>query len=135
MSYDLTHVTKYLFKDKEEYKKLSNEDKEKYFFIENRNLARAFPRQAQFLNNKIMDKSSCMDVWFNFFIKKRTINIPDWYRYKTQTNKKEKSILKSEEVEYLIDVYDLSTFDIEYLERNHLDELKDEIKKYKKFNK
>ena len=57
--YDLTHISKMLFENKEEYKKLSDKDKSDFFFIINRKCARVFPQHSQFVNrHKDMDKAS-----------------------------------------------------------------------------
>lgn len=132
--YELKHITDFIFKDKSRYKELSDKDKETFFFIINRKFARKYPKQAQFLNNKTMNKASALDIWYYFFIKQRTINVPQWWWFKQESHK-EKSILKKEEKEYISKIYDLSDNDIHFLEVNFPEELLEEVKKYKKFNK
>jgi len=134
MTYDLKHITNFIFTNKSGYDKLSSEDKETFFFIINRKFARNFPKHAKFLNKKSIDKSVSMDIWYYFFIKKRTNGIPDWFWFK-QKNKKEKSILKPEEVDFFLEYYDISERELLFLEQNYPNELKDEIKIFKKFNK
>lgn len=134
MSYDLKHITDFIFTNKSEYKNLSPEDKEKFFFIINRKFARMFPKQAKFLNSKSIDKSVALDIWYLFFFKKRTIGIPDWYWFKQKTSKI-KSILKSEEVDFFLDFYDITELELDFIEKNYPDELKEEVKIFKKFNK
>lgn len=133
--YDLKHVVDYIFKEKHNYKNLSDEDKEKFFFIINRKFARKYPKHAQFFNQKGFDRASALDIWYNFFIKERTLNIPDWYWFKINSTKKDKSILNKEEVEYFMNIYDITENDLYYIEKNYIDDLKNEIKKFKKFNK
>ena len=133
--YELKHVVDYIFKDKQNYKNLSDEDKEKFFFIVNRKFARKYPKHAQFFNQKGFDKASALDIWYNFFIKERTLNVPEWYWFKQISSKKEKSFLSKEESEYLLKIYNISENDLYYIEKNYTDELKDEVKKFKKFNK
>lgn len=132
--YELKHVVDFIFKDKHRYKDLSDKDKETFFFIINRKFARKFPKQAQFLNKKSIDKASAMDIWYMFFYKQRTINVPQWWWFKQESHK-EKSLLKNEEKDYISKLYNLSENDIYFLEKNFPDELLEEIKKYKKFNK
>lgn len=134
MQYDLRHIGDFIFKQKERYKDLSDEDKEKFFFIMNRKFARRYPKHAQFFNNKTMDKSSALDVWYHFFIKQRTMDIPSWYWFKL-SNKKEKSILKKDEEEFFLEFYDLRREDLGFLIDFYPDELKEEVKKFRKFNK
>ncbi len=134
MQYDLRHIGDFIFKQKDKYKDLSDEDKEKFFFIMNRKFARRFPKHAQFFNDKGMNKSSALDVWYHFFIKQRTTGIPSWYWFKL-SGKKEKSILKKEEEEFFLEYYDLRHEDLNFLINFYPDELKEEVKKFKKFNK
>ena len=134
MQYDLRHIGDFIFKYKDKYKDLSDEDKEKFFFIMNRKFARRYPKHAQFFNYKNMDKSSALDVWYHFFIKQRTMDIPSWYWFKL-SGKKEKSILKKEEVEFFLEFYDLKRDDLNFLIEHHSEELTDEVKKFRKFNK
>lgn len=134
MQHDIRHIGDYIFRDKDKYKNLSHEDKEKFFFIMNRKFARQYPKQAQFFNNKIMDKSGALDIWYNFFIKKKINNIPQWYWFKI-TTKKEKSIIKKEEEEFFLEYFDLKKRDLDFIIKFYPDELKSEIKKFKKFNK
>ena len=130
--YDFTHIVDFIFKKKEEYRKLSDEDKEKNFFIINRKFARGFPTHAQFFNNKSIDKSSALDVWYQFFIKKRTTDIPSWYWFK-QANKKEKSLITKDDVQFLMKFYDIKERDINFLLEYYPEEVLEEVKKYHKF--
>jgi len=133
--YEMKHVVDFILKDKSNFKNLSDEDKEKFFFIVNRKFARKYPKHAEFFNVKGIDKASAIDIWYSFFIKERTTNIPDWYWFKQAPSKKQKSSLKSDEIEYIMDIYDITEDDVYYIEKNNPDDLKLEILKYKKFNK
>ena len=64
--YDLKHVVDFIFKDKENYEKLSDKDKEDMFFIINRKFSRGLPQHSFFFNKKHIDKSSAMDMWYYF---------------------------------------------------------------------
>ena len=130
--YDFTHIVDMVFKKKNEYKKLSDEDKEKNFFIINRKLARGFPTHAQFFNNKSIDKSNALDVWYQFFIKKRTTDIPSWYWFK-QTTKREKSIISKDDVQFLMNFYDIEERDVDFLIKYYPEDVLEEVKKYHKF--
>jgi len=135
--YDLKHITDFIFKNKDEYKKLSDEDKKKFFFIINRKFARQYPYHAQVFNKKGINESSAMDIWYYFFIKKRVINTPKWYWFKLSGINKNKSNdkYKKDEIDFIKKYYDLDDKSIEYLIKNHSIEMDDEIKKYRKFNK
>lgn len=134
MPYDLKHITDFIFINKSEYENLSHEDKEKFFFIINRKFARKFPKHAKFLNKKSIDKSIALDIWYYFFVKQRINGIPEWYWFKQKTNK-EKTFLKPEETDFFINFYDITEKDINFIEKNYPDELKEEVKIFKKFNK
>lgn len=133
---ELKHVVDFIFIYKDNYKKLSDEDKKKFFFIINRKFARQFPYHAQFFNKKSMDESSALDLWYYFFIKKRIFGTPKWYWFKLSTTKKKKQTkYKIEEIDFLKNFYDIKDDDIEYLIKYHPNEIEEEIKKYRKFNK
>lgn len=134
MVYNMKHIGDFIFKYKDEYKKLTNIDKENFFFIMNRKFARKYPKQAQFLNNKVMDKSSSMDIWFDFFIKNKIFDYPSWYWFKL-SKKKNKKEIKTEDEEIIKNFYNLTEDDIEFLLLHYPDELNEEIKKFKKFKK
>jgi len=134
MQYDIRHIGDFIFKQKDQYKNLSDEDKEKFFFIMNRKFARRYPKHAHFFNSKNIDKSSALDVWYHFFIKQRTTDIPNWYWFKL-SNKKEKSILKKDEEEFFLEFYDLKREDLNFLIEHYSEELTNEVQKFRKFNK
>lgn len=138
--YDFTHVVNYLFKTREKYDDIPDDDKIRNFFIVNRSFAREFPAHAQFFNKKESDKASAMDIWYSFVHKKRYNNIPKWWSWgksKTKGKKTESfsSIIKKDEIKYLCDFYDITEEDVKYLLINHKDAVKEEIKKLRRFNK
>jgi len=60
-------VTNALFKDRALWPHVTRQQKEEFFFIVNRLLARRFPAQAAALNSRHADKAAAMDAWFAFF--------------------------------------------------------------------
>ena len=130
--YDFTHIVDFIFKKKEDYNKLSNEDKEKNFFIINRKFARGFPNHAQYFNTKGIDKASALDVWYQFFIKKGSKGIPSWY-WVPKKESKNKSIVTKDDVQFLMNFYDLKEKDVIFLVEHYPEETIEEIKKYHKF--
>ena len=134
--YDIKHIVDFIFKNKDDYKKLSDEDKKKFFFIINRKLARLYPYHAQYVNKKGINEASALDIWYYFFIKKRVMGTPKWYWFKLSSTKKEKQTkYKIDEINFLKEFYDIKDEDIEYLIKYHPSEIEEEIKKYRKFNK
>lgn len=134
MSIDFISLGNIIFKDKDKYQFITNEDKEKNFFILNRKFAYKDIKKAQFFNNKNIDKSSSLDIWFSLF--NNTTNIPSWY-WQTKANKttKAKPKFKKDEVDDIIERYDLSDKDIDFLILYYEEEMKETIKRLKKFQK
>lgn len=133
--YDFTHIVDFIFKNKSEYHKLSDDDKNKFFFIINRKFSRAFPQHSQFVNKKDMDKASALDIWYYFFIKKRIQGVPGWYWGKKKEPVVKLHNYKKNEIEFLVKFYDITESDIDYLVKYHPDKVEEEVKKYRKFNK
>lgn len=133
--YDFTHVADFIFGKKQGYEKLSNDDKENTFFIINRKFARGFPSHAQFFNNKSIDKSNAVDLWYHFFLKKNSKGTPSWYWAPKKKTTKEKSIATKKEIEFLIDFYDIKENDIDFLIKYYPEDVIDNLKKYRKFEK
>lgn len=132
--FDFTQVVRFIFKDKHNYSKLTDKDKETFFFIVNRRFSRMYPKHAQFFNNKEFDRASSMDIWNYFFIKKGIIGQPSWFQFK-QPKTKGKSSIKKDEIEYLMEFYDIKENDVEFLIKHHPDDVKEELKKIRKFKK
>jgi hypothetical protein len=55
---------------------LSDEDKEKFFFIFNRYFSKKYTKKSQLLNNKNVDKSISLDLWYYFMLDKP---YPNWF--------------------------------------------------------
>lgn len=90
MAADLKQVTEYVFgKDQKLYDSLSDEDKEKNFFIFNRMCSRLYPEIANAMNKKNIDKPAALDFWRNFFFSRTRPPRGFWGR-------KKKSKFKSE---------------------------------------
>lgn len=134
--YELKHVVDFIFKNKEDYHKLSDKDKEDMFFIVNRKFARALPQHSFFFNKKDIDKASAMDLWYYYFIKKRVQGVPTWYwGKKLEPIKKNNIPYSKNEIDFLTKFYDITLEDIEYLVKYHPNEVEEEVKKFRKFNK
>ena len=86
---DFITLSNIIFKDKEKFKFVSDEEKETNFFMLNRKYAFKYLKQAQFFNNKNIDRASAIDVWYQIFYK-TTNGTPAWW-WKTKANPKEKS--------------------------------------------
>ena len=132
--YDWMHAVDFIFKKKDDYKNLSDEEKEKFFFIINRKFARGYPTHAQFFNNRNIDKPSALDIWYHFFIKKRVQGMPTWY-WTPKKEAKGKSIATKDDIEFLMSYYDIKERDVHFLIEHYPEDVIEELKKYHKFEK
>ena len=127
---EIIDVANALFTNKEKWKDITSEDKEKFFFIFNRYFAKKYPDKAQLLNLKTIDKVSSFDLWYNFMLDKP---YPKWFWSKSE--KQEKSQFSEADYKLLINRLKLKESDIDYLIENHLDLIKEELKYYKELEK
>lgn len=130
---DFITLANIIFKDKDKYKFVSDEEKENNFFVLNRKFAFKYLKQAQFFNNKNIDKSSSLDVWYQIFYK-TTNGTPKWWWQTKQNNSKPKSEFNNKDLKLIKDYYELKNKDIEFLIQFYSDKLREEIKRIKKFN-
>jgi len=130
---DFKVVADYMFKSKSLYHKLSDEDKFNAFFKINQKIACAFPKRANSLNHKSADRSTSIDIWNIYFMKKE-FSIPSWYWVKVEKNttivkdytKREVEIFKKYNEE-------INPRDIDFVLKHFKDEVKQEIKFLSKF--
>ena len=130
---DFITLSGIIFKNKDKYKFVSDEDKENNFFILNRKFAFKYLKQAQFFNNKNIDKSSAMDIWYKVFYK-TTNGIPQWWWNTVKKQEKEKPEFNKSDLKLIKDYYDLTERDINFLIIYQKDNLKENIKRIKKFD-
>lgn len=128
---DFISLSNIIFKDKDKYKYVSDEEKETNFFILNRKFAIKYLKQAQFFNNKNINKASAIDIWYQIF--KNTINTPQWW-WKTKVSKKEKPDFSKDDIKLLKEYHNITDNDIDFLIKYEKEKLKLELKRIKKFN-
>lgn len=131
---DFITLSNIIFKDKDKYKYVTDEEKENNFFMLNRKFSIKFLKQAQFFNNKNVNKSSAIDVWYQVFYK-TTNGTPSWWWLTKQTKINPKSDFVNSDLKLIKEYYDLNDTDIKFLIANFKDKLKDDIKRIKKFDK
>jgi len=112
-------ITNCLFKDKEKWQWVTDEQKELFFFPINRLLSKRYPHHAQLINRKTTNKAAALDNWFHFFLNKP---YPSWMWSKSEKTKKE------EDLEVLTKEYDINPKDIEFLSKINPEALKEELK-------
>lgn len=132
---DFITLANIIFKDKDKYKYVSDEEKETNFFMLNRKFAIKYLKQAQFFNNKNIDKASSIDIWYQIFYK-TTNGTPQWW-WQTKQNKspKIKSEFNNNDLKLIKEYYELSDNDIKFLINYYSDNLKEDIKRLKKFQR
>ena len=130
---DFISLANIIFKDKDKYKYVSDEEKESNFFMLNRKYAIKYLKQAQFFNNKNVDKPSAIDIWYQVFYK-TTNGTPQWW-WKTKQAAKEKSEFINADIKLVKEYYDITDNDIKFLIKYYNEKLKEDIKRLKKFNK
>jgi len=130
---DFITLANIIFKDKNKYSYVTDEDKENNFFMLNRKFAMKYLKQAQFFNNKNIDKPSAIDIWYQIFYK-TTNGTPDWW-WKTKQTIKQKSDISKNDLKLVKDFYNLKDKDIDFLIQYENEKLKEDIKRLKKFKK
>lgn len=126
---DFKGIIDCIFINKNKYWEISDEDKEKNFFIINRKFSRNHPKVAQLFNDKNVDKSSALDRWFYFFENQN--RIPQWY----WGNKENRSAKKEKVFGFeLIERENLKENDVLFLNKFYKEELNKEIKKIKRYD-
>ena len=117
-----------MFVKKGSWNSISAEDKDSMFFIFNRYMSKKYPVQAQYFNDKSIDKAMAMDVWFMFL--KSEVRVPHWF-WKGPTKRKAPPIKDWKLVQ---DFYEFNLEDIYFMCEIFPTEFKEEIKRIKKIN-
>jgi len=124
---ELIDIANAMFRNKKDWVNISIEDKEKYFFIFNRYFSKKYPTKSQLLNNKNIDKSSSLDLWYYFMIDKP---YPNWFWSKS--GKSNKSSLDKKDFELLMIKLQLNKEeDLIYLLDKYPNFIEEELKFYK----
>jgi len=130
---DFITLANIIFKDKEKYKFVTDDEKKDAFFVLNRKFAYKDLRKAQFFNNKNINKSSSLDIWNQFFYGS-TNGTPDWWwKTKNPSKNKIKSEFSNNDITLIKDYYEIKNNDIQFLIKYYSQDLKDDIKRLKKF--
>ena len=128
---DFITLANIIFKDKNKYKFVSDEEKESNFFKLNRKFAFKYIKQAQFFNNKNVDKPSALDIWYQIFYK-TTNGTPKWW-WQTKQPIKSKSEFNPKELKLIKNYYNINDNDVDFLIKFYNENLKNDILRLKKF--
>jgi hypothetical protein len=140
-----------IFVNKHKYSELTDDDKINSFFIINRKFAIKYPKIAQFLNDKSVDKSMAMDLWFDVFKNQKTIpkeflndnkhiddksseqkGIPGWY-WGTKSKKDTPKAKKDKDYEKIATRYGLKDEEMRFLIEFFKKDLDKDLKQIKMF--
>jgi len=127
---NLLAVTNCMFKNREHWKFVTDEQKIKYFFIINRLLSKKYPEISQLLNQKNINQVLGLDLIFEFMKSKP---YPSWIWSKNDKSKN--SINFNEDFEILQKSLELKSEEILFLMNNYAEECKEEIQYLKNLNK
>lgn len=128
---ELIDIANAFFKNKNDWKSISSEDKDKFSFIFNRYFSKKYPQYSILLNSKNQDKSVILDMWFELLKNERTY--PSWFWSKS---KKEVSTIDDKDIKLLMSKIKLDKeSDLLYLMDKYPDLIKQELDFYKKSGK
>ena len=125
----LLAITNAMLKDKKNWIWVSDDQKNEFFFIINRLLAKRFPEKAQLLNLKSIDKVAGLNLWFHFMKDKP---YPNWIWSKSE---KEKGPIADGDYKLLLQNLKIKDIDLDYLIEYHFDFVKEELNYFKKLEK
>ena len=117
-------ISKCMFQERKNWKFVTDEQKELFFFIINRYMSKKYPYLAQLLNDKTTDKVSGMDLWFHFMEGKP---YPKWFWSKSEKSKDD-SIFSEKEINSLLNKFNIKREELDLLIEYHLDDVKEELK-------
>lgn len=127
---ELIDIANALFTNKEDWKKITESDKEKFFFIFNRYFSKKYPDKAQLLNHKNIDKVTSFDLWFYFMIDKP---YPKWFWSKGE--KEQKREISESDYKSLLYHLKVKDLDLDYLVQQHPEFIAEELKYLKDLKK
>jgi hypothetical protein len=127
---ELIEVANAMFKDKKNWNLITEEDKEKFFFIFNRYFSKKYPDKSKLLNDKLINKVSAMDTWYLFMLDKP---YPKWFWSKSE--KKSKDDISELEINFILEEYNIKPSDFEILMKYYPDIVNEEIKYYRDVRK
>ena len=124
-------ISNVIFRDREKWQYITDEQKSEFAFIFNRFFSKKFPHHALCLNLKKQDKVTIMDMWFHFMKDKP---YPNWFWSKSE--KWSKTSLDDKDFKFLMKKMNLNKEDdLVYLMNYYSEIIEEELKYYKKKEK
>ena len=127
---NLLAISNVIFRNRENWKFVTDEQKLKWFFIINRNLSKKFPEKAQLLNLKSIDKITAMNLWYQFMLNQP---YPNWFWSKS--DKVERSDIPEKDYKLLLMKLKIKDIDLDYIIEKDPEFIKEELKYYKDLDK
>ena len=125
---DFKGIVNIFFFAKNDWHTVTDKDKEDFFFIFNRYMAKKYPKEAQFFNKRNVDKATAMDIWF-LKLKKEN-RVPYWF-WTGATKKKDPGV---KDWQIIQSFWKMGLNDIYLLCELFPDEVKAEIKRIQTIN-
>jgi hypothetical protein len=131
----MTDVANAIFRFKKDWiynkegDKITDEDKEHWFFIFNRYFSKIYPDKAFYLNQKGIDKATAMDIWFAFMK-----NQPYPENFWSKSPKIEKDI-SEKDYKSLQKHLGIKNIDLDYIIEKYPEFIKEELNYLKKLDK
>jgi len=120
---NILEISKVMFTNRNNWKHVTDEQKETFFFIFNRYFSKKYANLSQLLNDKEIDKTIGMDLWFYYMANKP---YPQWFWSKTK-----KSLTSDNEQEKMFDelkmTHNLKDQELKFIQDNYPDEIKEEL--------
>jgi len=124
---NILSVSKTIFQNRKDWKFITNEMKEKYFFIFNRYFSKKYPIESQLINHKLINKSIGLDLWYLFMKDKK---YPNWFWSKSKI-KKFYGLSENDFNLLMIKLNLNKDCDLQYLINNFPELIEEELKFYK----
>ena len=129
MAAGLIDIVQAIFVKRRNYQTLSDKEKDSMFFIFNRYMSKKFPKKAQALNKKGIDKSVALDAWY--YDNKNAFGIPSWF-WAGKKKEEVKGDFEKKDITRFLNYHELRMDDFDMLNIICPEDLKEEVKRLKK---
>lgn len=118
-----------LSKDRNNWKYVTSEQKEKFFFIINRNLSKIYPNISLLLNNKNISKIDALDLWFYYLSNISSYDyVKKFWSKDTNLVVDKKDTISKKDYSILLEKLELKTSDLDFLVKYFESNVKEESK-------
>lgn len=124
-------ISNAMFKNKKDWEKVSDEQKEQFSFIFNRYFSKKYPELCFLLNHKETNKVTSMNLWFEFMKNKP---YPQWFWSKPKSEDP-KTELTDKDIIELQKKLDFKREEIDFIIKHHKEEIIEELEYLKKSTK